>query len=125
MHEAVIRTETLPEGYRLTTTGTELPIEATDQSPRPLRLDRQQLAQFGLRFADDHYIEVQEGQEATGIVVKMRESLSRAIDLMKLQERRGSWKWDIDNLKRAWMVLDGLDEEGTQKILDEKKGKNV
>ena len=31
--EAVIRTETLPEGYRLTTTGTELRIEATDQCP--------------------------------------------------------------------------------------------
>ncbi len=71
--EAVIRTETLPEGYRLTTTGTELRIEATSTNPRPLRLDRQQLAQFGLRFADDHYIEVQQtGQEATGIVERQQ-----------------------------------------------------
>ena len=63
--EAVIRTETLPEGYRLTTTGTELRIEVTDQSPgqcpRPLRLDRQQLAQFGLRFPDNVQARVRKG----------------------------------------------------------------
>ena len=65
MPEAVIRTETLPEGYRLTTTGTELRIEATDQCPRPLRLDRQQLAAFDLEFKQDHYINLQSKQEAT------------------------------------------------------------
>ncbi len=65
MPEAVIRTETLPEGYRLTTTGTELRIEATDQSPgqcpRPMRLDRQQFAAFRLRFADDVQARVRKG----------------------------------------------------------------
>ena len=43
---------------------------------------------------------------------QLLESLTRAMDLMKLQERRGSWKWDIENLKRAWTVLGGLDEGG-------------
>ncbi len=119
MPEAVIRTENYLEGYRLTTTAGGLQIDTIRADPRPLRLDLKQLARLGLRLADDHYIEVQLGQKATGIVVKMRESLSRAIDLMKLQERRGSWKWDIDNLKRAWTVLGGLDEEAVQGILDE------
>ncbi len=88
--------------------------------PRPLRLDLEQLAHLALRLVDDHYIEVQPDQEATGIVDKMRESLSRAIDLMKLQERRGSWKWDIENLKRVWTILGGLGEKVVQQILDEK-----
>ena len=86
---------------------------------RPLRLDRQQLAHFGLRFADDHYIDVRPGQEAEGVVDKMLASLDRAIDLMKMQEHRGSWKWDIDNLKRIWTILGGLDEKVVQQILDE------
>ena len=103
MPEAVIRTETLPEGYLLTTTGTELRIEATSTNPRPLRLDRQQLAQFGLRFADDHYIEVQEGQEATGIVDKMLATLDRAAQLMITQKPKRKWKWDVENLKRIFL----------------------
>ena len=125
MPEPIIRTENYVEGYRLTTTTGGLQIDTIRADPRQLRLDLKQVARLGLRLTGDRYIEAQPGQKAAGIVDNMRESLSRAIDLMKLQERRGSWKWDIDNLKRAWMVLDGLDEKGAQKILDEKKGKNV
>ena len=120
MPEAVLRSETFPEGYRVTTTGTELRIEVTSTIPRPLRLDRQQLAQFGLRFADDHYIDVRLDQEPEGVVGKMLASLDRAIDLLKMQEHRGSWKWDIDNLKRVWTILGGLGEKVVQQILDEK-----
>ena len=78
MPEAVIRTETLPEGYRLTTTAGGLQIDTIRADPRPLRLDLEQLAHLALRLVDDHYIEVQEGQEATGIVDKMLVTLDRA-----------------------------------------------
>ena len=117
--EAVIRNETLPEGYRLTTTGSELRIEATDQSPRPLRLDRQQLAQFGLRFADDHYIEVQQtDQEAAGVIDKMLATLDKAA---KLMIGKTEYKWDVENLKRIFMIIGGLDEKVVQEILDEEE----
>ncbi len=118
MPEAVIRTETLPEGYRLTTIGTELRIEATDQCPRPARLDRERLAPFGLRFADDHYIEVQPSQEATGIVDKMLATLDRAAKLMIGQAEH---KWDVENLQRIFMIIGGLDEKVVQEILDGEK----
>ena len=119
MPEPVLRSESFPEGYRLTTTASGLRIESTGQDAQPLHLDRAHLAQFGLRFQDDHYIEVDPSQEPTGNVDKMQVSLSRAIDMMKLQERRGSWKWDIENLKRIWTILGGLDEKVVQEILDE------
>ncbi len=120
MPEPVLHSEAFPEGYRLTTTGTELRIEVTSTIPRPLRLDRQQLAAFGLRFADDHYIDVRPDQEPEGVVNKMLASLDRAISMMEIQKHRGSWKWDIDNLKRVWTILGGLGEMVVQQILDEK-----
>ena len=113
MPVAVIRTDTLPEGFRLTTTATELRIEATITNPRLLRLDRQQLAQFYLRFADDHYIEEQEGQEATGVIDKMLASLDRAA---KLMIGKAEHKWDVENLGRIFMIIGGLDEKVVQEI---------
>ena len=86
-----------------------------------LRVRGDESACFGLRFADDHYIAVTPGQEDEGVVDKMLASLDRAIDLMKMQEHKGSWKWDIDNLKRIWTILGGLDEKVVQGILDEEK----
>ena len=119
MPEAVLHTESFPEGYRLTTTGSELRIEVTSTIPRPLRLDRQQLAHFGLGFADDHYIDVGPSQEPEGVMDQMRASLDRAAELMIRLEPKSKWKWDIENLKRIYIILGGLDEKVVQQILDE------
>ena len=121
MPEAVLRSESYPEGYRITSTSTGLRIESTGLDAKPLCLDRDALAHFGLRFADDHYMDVTPSQEPKGVVDKMLATLDRAIDLMKMQKHRGSWKWDIDNLKRVWGILSGLDEKVVQEILDEEK----
>ncbi len=121
MPEAVLHSETFPEGYRLTTTGSELRIEVTSTIPRPLRLDRQQLARFHLRFEDDHYIDVRPDQEPEGVVDKMLASLDRAAELMIRLEPKSKWKWDIENLKRIYIILGGLDEKVVQQILDEEK----
>ena len=117
MSEPVIHSQTFPEGYSVTTTGTELRIEVTSTIPRPLRLNRQQLAHFGLRFEDDHYIDVRPGQEAEGVVDKMLASLDRAIGIMRAKEHQ----WDVENLKRIYTILGGLDEKVVQEILDEEK----
>ncbi len=121
MPEPVLHSETFPEGYRLITTGTELRIEVTSTIPRPLRLDLQQLAHFGLRFIDDHYIDVTPGKETEGVVDKMLASLDRAAELMIRLESKSKWKWDIENLKRIYIILGGLDEKVVQEILDEEK----
>ncbi len=120
MPEPILRSETFPEGYRLTSTSGGLRIESVEPDPKLLELNRDKLAAFGLRFIDDHYIDVTRGKEEEGVVDKMLASLDRAIDLLKMQEHRGSWKWDIDNLKRVWTILGGLGEKVVQQILDEK-----
>ncbi len=117
MPDPVLHTDTFPEGYWLTTTGSELRIDPTEAHPKSLRLDRDALAHFGLRFADDHYIEVGTSLEPTGIVDKMLASLDRAIGIMRAKEHQ----WDVENLKRAWTILGGLDEKIVQDILDEEK----
>ncbi len=119
MPEPVLRSETFPEGYRLTSTSGGLRIESVEPDPKLLELNRDKLAAFGLRFIDDHYIDVRPGKEPEGVVDQMLASLDRAIDLLKMQEHRGSWKWDIDNLKRVWTILGGLGEKVVQQILDE------
>ena len=119
MPEPILRSETFPEGYRLTSTSGGLRIESVEPDPKLLELNRDKLAAFGLRFIDDHYIDVRLDQEPEGVVGKMLASLDRAIDLLKMQEHRGSWKWDIDNLKRVWTILGGLGEKVVQQILDE------
>jgi len=73
---------------------------------------------LGLRLADDHYIEVQESQEATGIVDKMLATLDRAA---KLMIGKTEYKWDVVNLQRIFMIIGGLDEKVVQEILDEEK----
>ena len=78
MPEAVLHTDTFTEGYRLTTTGTELRIDPNEANPRSLRLDRDALAHFGLRFIDDHYIDVRPSKQPTGVVEAMQASLDRA-----------------------------------------------
>jgi len=115
--EAVIRSETFSEGYRITSTGTELRIEATKYQPRSLRLNREELARFGLQFKHDHYIEIVTSEEPTGIVDKMLASLDRAIGIMRAKGHQ----WEVENLKRVWTILGGLDEKVVQEILDEEK----
>lgn len=122
MPELVRKTETFPEGYRVTSTSTELGIEATLEHPRPLRLDREKLAAFGLRFAADHDIGVMSKPEIPGIVENMLGSLDRAAELMIRTKPRSEWKPDIENLKRIYIILGGLDENVIQQILDGEGG---
>ncbi len=119
MPEPVLRSETFPEGYRLTSTSGGLRIESVEPDPKLLELNRDKLAAFGLRFIDDHYIDVTQGQEAEGVVDKMRATLDRAAYLMISQLPKSKWKWDVENLKRIYTILGGLDEKVVQQILDE------
>jgi hypothetical protein len=50
MASPLTRTASFPEGYRITRAGGSLFIEVLADHPHPLRLRRDQLAGFGLRF---------------------------------------------------------------------------
>jgi hypothetical protein len=119
MPELVLHTETFTEGYRLTTTAGTLRIEPAGAMQYPFTLDRVALARFGLWFIDDHYLEVQSSPEATGIVDAMLGTIGRAIEVLRTQRDHPAYRWDVENLKRAFVVLGGLDEDGVQRILDE------
>ena len=119
MPKPVLRSETFPEGYRLTSISGGLRIESVETDPKLLELNRDKLAAFGLRCIDDHYIDVRPDQEPEGVVDKMRASQDRTAELMIRLEPKSKWKWDIENLKRIYIILCGLDEKVVQQILDE------
>ena len=119
MPEPILRSETFPEGYRLTRTSGGLRIESVEPDPKLLELNRDKLAAFGLRCIDDHYIDVRPDQEPEGVVDKMRASQDRTAELMIRLEPKSKWGWDIENLKRIYIILGGLDEKVVQQILDE------
>ena len=112
----VIHTEEFSEGYRITNTARGLIIEPIRSEQKPLELTRGQLSKYGLRFADDHYIEVKPGQDASGIVDQMLATLDQAA---KLMIGKTDYKWDVENLKRIFLIIGGLDEKVVQAILDE------
>ena len=39
----------------------------------------------------------------------------------KLMVGKTEYKWDVENLKRIFMIIGGLDEEVVQEILDEEE----
>ena len=119
MPEAGIHSEKVPEGYRVTTTAGGLRIEPVGQQQVALTLDREALARFGLRLIDDHYLEMRPSPEATGIVNAMLGSIGRAIEVLRTHKDPAASCWDPENLKRAFVELDRLDEEGVQRILHE------
>lgn len=122
MPELVLHTETFAEGYRLTTTSGGIRIEPVGPTQYAFSLDREALARFGLRFIDDHYLEVRRRPEATGILNSMLESIGRAIEVLRTRRETAAFQWDIENLQRAFLVLGRLDEDGVKKLLDAQDG---
>ncbi len=116
MTKAVIRSEEFSEGYRITNTARGLIIEPIGSDQKPLELTRAQLASYGLRYSP-----VGETKLPQGIVDKILATLDRAAQLMITQKPRSEWKGDVENLKRIFLIIGGLDEEGVQEILDEEK----
>jgi len=118
MPELVLHSEDFAEGYRIASTGDGLLIETTDHHPFPLKLSREAVAKFRLRVEDDHYIPLNAERETGEILEGILPSLNRAIELLGGQgvER----KWDITNLRRAMILLGGLDAEVAERTLRER-----
>ena len=82
MPELVLHSADFSEGYRITSTSDGLLIETTDHHPFPLKLSREALARFSLRFEQDHYIPLGAEKGAGGILDGILASLSKAIEQM-------------------------------------------
>ena len=121
MPTPVIHTADFREGFRITSTGEGLRIQTVSYHADPIELNREQLAQFGLHFEQDHFIPLEKDKKPEGVVDKILASLLHAMELMLQQGSDKKWKWDIANLRRAFTILSGLDEEVVQKILDEER----
>ena len=117
MPEVVIHTAEFPEGYQITTTSGGLRIRTTEHHADPITLSKEQLAQFGLQFIDDHHIPLTAQGNPDGVLDGILASLNRAIEFSGNRGAEG--KWDVDNLRRAMILLGGLDEDVVERILRE------
>ncbi len=113
MTKTVIRSEEFSEGFRITNTARGLIIEPIGSDQKPLELTRAQLASYGLRYSP-----VGETKLPQGIVDKMLATLDRAA---KLMIGKAEYKLDVENLKRIFLIIGGLDEKVVQEILDEEE----
>jgi len=100
------------DGYTFRADAQGLTIEP---GPKSVTLNRQELAQLGLEPRDDYKIPLaagQEGEEITGrILTALQEAISRC--------RGPEESWMAQDLKRAMILIGGLDEEVAQRILDQ------
>lgn len=101
------------DGYTFRADAQSLAIEP---GPKPITLARPELEQLGLDIRDDHKIPLTE-------VAAEREPLIDAI-VSALQEalkrcRGPEEAWMAMNLRRAIVLIGGLDEKVTQEILDQ------
>jgi hypothetical protein len=119
MPELVIHAADFSEGYQIASTSSGLRIKSSDHHAAPLHLDRKQLAKFGLQFKNNHHIPLKNGTEPEGVLDSMIATVLRATKLMSLQRNKKEWEWDIKNLRRALVILGGLDEKVVEAILRE------
>ena len=101
------------DGYDFRADAQSLAIEP---GPKPITLTRPELNQLGLDIRDDHKIPLAEGaSEAEPAVDAIVAALSEA-----LKRCRGPQEaWMAMNLKRAMILIGGLDEKVAQEILDQ------
>jgi len=87
-----------------------------DPGPKPITLTRPELQQLGLDIRDDHKIPLAEATEhpepaIDAIVSALNEALKRCRGPEEL--------WMAMNLRRAIVLVGGLDEKVAQEILDQ------
>lgn len=119
MSDSVLYSETFAEGFALSRTRRELRIDTPGSRARLLRLNSRRLARFGLQLKYGPRFQKGLFDAPYETADRLLASLDRAIGLMTRQKRQPSWKGDIENLQRVWMILDRLDETTVQNLLNE------
>ena len=100
------------DGYTFTADAGSLTIEP---GPKAATLNRAELEQLGLTIQDDYQVPLTGEHEASGVIdgilVALKEARSRC--------RGPEESWMAMDLKRAMILIGGLDEETARQILDQ------
>jgi hypothetical protein len=99
------------DGYTFSADAGSLTIEP---GPTPITLNRSELEQIGLAIRDDYQIPLETAEEGSvigSILATLSESLRR------FEGQANQWK--RRDLRRAMVLLGGLDEKMAQSILDQ------
>ena len=88
---------------------------AIEPGPKPVSLNRQELDQLGLELRDDYKIPLAEGQQGHDITGRILTALQEAANRCRGPEEA----WMAQDLKRAMILIGGLDEDVAQRILDQ------
>jgi hypothetical protein len=75
--------------------------------PKPVTLNRPELAQLGLEPRDDYRIRISEEQQGPDVTGRILSALQEAISRCRGPEEA----WMAQDLKRAMILVGGLDEE--------------
>lgn len=101
------------DGYTFRADAQSLAIEP---GPKPITLTRPELDQLGLDIRDYHRIPLPEvPAEREPVIDAIVSALSEAMKRCRVPEEA----WMATNLKRALILIGGLDEKVAQEILDQ------
>ncbi len=99
-------------GYSFSTDAGSLVIEP---GPRPTTLSRGELMQLGVEVRDDYRVPLTGGQESHGVIESILAALKEALTRCRGPEEI----WMARDLKKAIILVGGLDEKTAQEILDQ------
>ncbi len=100
------------DGYTFRADADSLTIEP---GPTPITLNRSELEQVGLAIRDDYQVPLKVGAGQRSPIGDILATLSEA--LRRFEGQANQWK--RRDLRRAMVLLGGLDEKTAQSILDQ------
>jgi len=99
-------------GYTFSTDAGSLTIEP---GPRPTTLSRGELMQLGIEVRDDYRVPLTGAHESHGVIDSILAALKEALTRCRGPEEI----WMARDVKRAMVLIGGLDENTAQEILDQ------
>jgi hypothetical protein len=100
------------DGYKFRADAQTLTI---DPGLQPITLARSELEQLGLRFRDDYQVPLTSTEERGGVIDPIMSALEEAIRRCRGPEE----SWMALHLRRAMILVGGLDEKVAKQILDQ------
>jgi len=97
-------------GYSFSTDAGSLVIEP---GPRPTTLSRGELMQLGIEVRDDYRVPLTGAHESHGVIESILAALKEALTRCRGPEKI----WMASDLKRAIILVGGLDETAARQIL--------
>ena len=100
------------DGYTFRADAGSLTIEP---GPKAATLSRAELEQLGLTIKDDYQVPLTGGHESRGVIDSILAALKEALTRCRGPEEI----WMARDLKRAMILIGGLDEATARQILDQ------